>query len=177
MHTRHHKLRSVLPYGKPLLRACLMPLAACAAMWMAPACAQNAVAETAQMHLPRTQLRAGKARMDVQVASTAHQLQTGLMHRREMPADEGMLFVFPQAAMQCFWMKNTHLPLTAAFVAADGTIVNLADMQPFSEQNHCSARPVPYVLEMHQGWFKRKGIRPGMRISDAQGVLFKQQGK
>ncbi|MDO4794970.1 MAG: DUF192 domain-containing protein [Brachymonas sp.] len=126
-----------------------------------------------QMDLPRTQLRVGKARMAVQIASTAQQLQTGLMHRRDMPADEGMLFVFPQAGVQCFWMKNTLLPLTAAFVAADGTIVNLADMQPLSEQHHCSAQPVPYVLEMHQGWFKRKDIRPGMKLRDAQGRLFK----
>lgn len=140
----------------------------------APQVAQTAPMEhMAQMNLPRTQLRAGKARMEVQIASTAHQLQTGLMHRRKMPADEGMLFVFPQADVQCFWMKNTLLPLTAAFVAADGTIVNLADMQPLSEQNHCSVQPVPYVLEMHQGWFKRKGIRPGMKLHDVQGRLFK----
>lgn len=162
-----------------------------AAVLAVPACAQNTavdadssraqsapqqvnqMAPMPQMDLPRTQLRVGRARMQVQIASTAHQLQTGLMHRREMPADEGMLFVFPQAGVQCFWMKNTLLPLTAAFIAADGTIVNLADMQPLSEQNHCSAQPVPYVLEMHQGWFKRQGIRPGMKVRDAQGHLFK----
>lgn len=133
----------------------------------------NQMVPMPQMDLPRTQLRAGRARMQVQIASAAHQLQTGLMHRREMPADEGMLFVFPQAGVQCFWMKNTLLPLTAAFIAADGTIVNLADMQPLSEQNHCSAQPVPYVLEMRQGWFKRQGIRPGMKVRDVQGRLFK----
>lgn len=162
-----------------------------AAVLAVPACAQNTavdadssraqsapqqvnqMAPMPQMDLPRTQLRVGRARMQVQIASTAHQLQTGLMHRREMPADEGMLFIFPQAGVQCFWMKNTLLPLTAAFIAADGTIVNLADMQPLSEQNHCSAQPVPYVLEMHQGWFKRQGIRPGMKVRDAQGHLFK----
>lgn len=158
-----------------------------AAVLALPACAQNTAVDAApgrvqpappmkqmaQMDLPRTQLRVGKARMQVQIASTAYQLQTGLMHRHEMPDDEGMLFVFPQAGVQCFWMKNTLLPLTAAFVASDGTIVNLADMQPLSEQHHCSARPVPYVLEMHQGWFKRKGIRPGMKLRDARGRLFK----
>lgn len=172
---------------KKLRLAWQMCAAVVATVLVAPACAQNTATysvaspatpslqmeQMAQTNLPRTQLRVGKARMEVQIASTAHQLQTGLMHRREMPADEGMLFVFPQAGVQCFWMKNTLLPLTAAFVAADGTIVNLADMQPLSEQNHCSAQPVPYVLEMHQGWFKRKGIRSGMRLRDAQGRLFK----
>ena len=129
----------------------------------------------AQMDLPRTQLRVGnKARMDVQLATMFHQRQIGLMHRTSMPADEGMLFVFPEPAMQCFWMKNTLLPLTAAFVAADGRIVNLADMQPLSEQNHCSTEPVVYVLEMQQGWFKRHGVRPGMKLRDMQGQFFKQ---
>nr|WP_256359849.1 DUF192 domain-containing protein [Neisseria sp. WF04] len=109
-----------------------------------------------------------------QLASTYHRRQTGLMHRTDMPADEGMLFVFPQTAIQCFWMKNTPLPLTAAFVAADGTIVNLADMQPFSGQNHCSTKPVAYVLEMHRGCFKRHGVHPGMRLEDVQGQLFQQ---
>ncbi|MDO5653547.1 MAG: DUF192 domain-containing protein [Brachymonas sp.] len=131
--------------------------------------------DAAQMDLPRTQLRAGKARMQVQLAETFNQRQTGLMHRKTMPVDEGMLFVFPESGVQCFWMKNTPLPLTAAFVAADGTIVNLADMQPLSEKSHCSAKPVPYVLEMHQGWFKRNRIRPGMKIRDTSGQLFKQQ--
>jgi hypothetical protein len=60
------------------------------------------------------------------------------MFRREMPQHEGMLFVFEQPAPQCFWMKNTILPLTAAFVADDGTIVNLADMKPQTEDSHCS---------------------------------------
>jgi uncharacterized membrane protein (UPF0127 family) len=87
------------------------------------------------------------------------------MNRRDMPTNEGMLFVFEQAGVQCFWMKNTLLPLTAAFVADDGTIVNLADMKPLSLQSHCSAQPVRFVLEMHQGWFAQRGIKAGMRLS------------
>jgi uncharacterized protein len=94
------------------------------------------------------------------------------MWRQEMPANEGMLFVFEQPAAYCFWMKNTLLPLTAAFVADDGTIVNLADMQPGSEANHCAARPVRFVLEMHQGWFARRGIQAGARLG---GPPFRQQ--
>ena len=89
------------------------------------------------------------------------------MFRREMPQHEGMLFVFEQPATQCFWMKNTQLPLTAAFVADDGSIVNLADMQPLSEESHCSAKPVRYVLEMNQGWFAKRGIKAGTKLGGA----------
>jgi uncharacterized membrane protein (UPF0127 family) len=118
-----------------------------------------------QLQLPRTELRAGMFRIDAQVAQTFNERQTGLMHRKEMPAHEGMLFVFEQPARQCFWMKNTLLPLTAAFVADDGTIVNLADMQPLSEASHCSAQPVRYVLEMNQGWFAQKNLKAGAKLT------------
>ena len=83
-----------------------------------------------QLQLPRIQLQAGMHQMQVQVAATPDQRAIGLMHRAEMPQAEGMLFAFEQASQQCFWMKNTLLPLTAAFIADDGTIVNLADMKP-----------------------------------------------
>ncbi len=127
----------------------------------------SATAQTAgepQMNLQRTELSAGMHRIHAQVAQTPRQREVGLMHRKEMPAAEGMLFVFEQPAMQCFWMKNTLLPLTAAFVADDGTIVNLADMQPMTEDSHCSRKPVRYVLEMNQGWFKQKGIAEGTQL-------------
>ena len=125
----------------------------------------GAWAQTApQMQLPRTTLSAGMYLIQVQLATTQEQRATGLMHRREMPANEGMLFVFEQPAGQCFWMKNTLLPLTAAFVADDGTIVNLADMQPQTTDAHCSARPVRFVLEMHQGWFAKRGIQAGFKL-------------
>ncbi len=87
------------------------------------------------------------------------------MHRKEMPAAEGMLFVFEQAGQQCFWMKNTLLPLSAAFVADDGTIVNLVNMKPQTMDAHCSIQPVRYVLEMNQGWFDKKGIKAGFRLT------------
>lgn len=120
-----------------------------------------------QMHLPRTELRTGMFRIDAQVASQFHERQTGLMHRKSMPAHEGMLFVFEQAGVQCFWMKDTLIPLTAAFVADDGTIVNLADMQPLDERSHCSKEPVRYVLEMNQGWFKAKNLQAGAKLTGA----------
>jgi len=124
-----------------------------------------AVAETPQMNLPRVKLAAGMHQIDAQVARTSEQRATGLMWRRDMPQHEGMLFVFEQPTKQCFWMMNTPSPLTAAFLDEDGTIVNLADMQPLSTQSHCSQRPVRFVLEMNQGWFQKKGLRAGARLS------------
>ena len=119
------------------------------------------------MNLQRVELTAGMHRIEAQVAAAPQERQIGLMSRREMPQHEGMLFVFEQPATQCFWMKNTLLPLTAAFVADDGSVVNLADMKPMSEDSHCSAKPVRYVLEMNQGWFARRGIKAGARLSGA----------
>lgn len=117
------------------------------------------------MNLPRVKLSAGMHLIDSQVASTPEQRSTGLMYRKDMPQHEGMLFVFEQPSMQCFWMKNTLLPLTAAFVADDGTIVNLADMKPQTTDSHCSAQPVRYVLEMNQGWFAKKNIKAGFKLA------------
>lgn len=124
-----------------------------------------ALAQTVpQLNLPRTQLRAGMHLLDVQLARTPEQRQIGLMFRKEMPQHEGMLFVFEQPATQCFWMRNTLIPLSAAFVADDGTIVNIADMKPQSDASHCSEKPVRYVLEMNQGWFAKKQIHAGYKL-------------
>jgi uncharacterized membrane protein (UPF0127 family) len=126
--------------------------------------------DTPQTNLPRIKLQAGMHQMDVQVAQTPEQRSIGLMFRAEMPTHEGMLFVFEQPSVQCFWMKNTLLPLTAAFVADDGTIVNLADMKPQTTDSHCSTKPVRFVLEMNQGWFGKRGLKAGSRLA---GVAFK----
>ena len=120
--------------------------------------------DQAQTGLPRTNLTAGFHQIEVQVASTPAQQSTGLMYRAEMPQHEGMLFIFPEAKQQCFWMKNTLIPLTAAFVADDGTVVNLEDMQPKTTQSHCSTKPVRFVLEVNQGWFMKKGLKAGVRL-------------
>lgn len=118
-----------------------------------------------QMNLPRVKLGAGMHQIEAQVALTPEQRQIGLMFRAEMPQHEGMLFVFEEPAQQCFWMKNTLLPLTAAFVADDGTIVNLADMQPQTTDSHCSAAPVRFVLEMNKGWFAKRAVKAGFRLT------------
>jgi uncharacterized membrane protein (UPF0127 family) len=120
-----------------------------------------------QLKLQRTTLNAGMHQITAQVALTPQQRQIGLMHRKDMPQPEGMLFVFEEPSVQCFWMKNTLLPLTAAFVADDGTIVNLVDMKPQSTDSHCSTKPVRYVLEMNQGWFAKKGIKAGASLGGA----------
>lgn len=125
-----------------------------------------AAAQEPQMNLPRVRLSAGMHQIDAQVALTPEQRATGLMHRKEMPQHEGMLFVFEQPSQQCFWMKNTLLPLSIAFLADDGTVVNLAEMKPQTLDSHCSAKPVRYVLEMNKGWFARKGVKPGMKIAN-----------
>ena len=117
-----------------------------------------------QINLQRVKISAGMHQIDAQVAITPEQRQIGLMFRRKMPLHEGMIFVFEQATEQCFWMKNTFLPLTAAFVADDGTVVNFADMKPQTTDPHCSAKPVRYVLEMNKGWFARKGIKAGTKL-------------
>ena len=126
--------------------------------------AAAAFAQEPQMNLPRVKLTAGMHVIDAQVAATNEQRMTGLMHRQEMPQHEGMLFVFDYHSQQCFWMKNTLLPLAVAFVADDGTIVNIEEMKPQSLDSHCSMKPVRYVLEMNKGWFAKKGIAAGARL-------------
>jgi len=117
-----------------------------------------------QLDLPKIKLSAGMHLIDTQVASTPDQRATGLMFRQEMPQGEGRLFVFEEATPQCFWMKNTLLPLTAAFITDDGTIVNLANMKPQTTDSHCSAKPVRYVLEMNLGWFEKKCLKAGSKL-------------
>ena len=149
----------------PLFARCAAATVAATALIASPlSFAQQPPQGNPQMDLQRTELTAGMHRIHAQVAQTPRQREIGLMYRKEMPTNEGMLFVFDQPATQCFWMKNTLLPLSTAFVADDGTIVNLADMQPMTENSHCSRKPVRYVLEMNQGWFKQKGIAEGAQL-------------
>jgi uncharacterized membrane protein (UPF0127 family) len=121
----------------------------------------------AQPRLDSITLQAGMHNIRAEVARTPLQTQTGLMFRREMGTHEGMLFVFDGLSKRCFWMKNTLLPLSIAFIADDGSIVDLAEMQPQSEASHCSSQPVRYALEMNQGWFAKRGIKPGFKLKGA----------
>lgn len=127
--------------------------------------------EGPQPRLPTTRLSAGMHVIDTELAVTPAQQQIGMMFRTQMGASEGMLFVNDDAGVRCFWMRNTLIPLSIAFIADDGSIVNIADMQPHSEASHCSARPVRYTLEMQQGWFAKRGIKAGSKL---RGKPFKE---
>ena len=117
-----------------------------------------------QPALRTVELGAGMHLIRAEVADRDATRSLGLMHRRSLPPNGGMLFVFDQDAIHCMWMKNTLIPLSVAFVDAGGAILNIADMQPHSEQSHCAARPARYALEMTQGWFAQRGIRAGMQL-------------
>jgi uncharacterized membrane protein (UPF0127 family) len=134
-----------------------------------PAPAAASAAEQPQ-RLQAITLGAGMHNIHAELAMTPEQRQKGLMYRRDLATHEGMLFIFEQPQPQCFWMRNTPTPLSIAFVADDGSIVNLADMTPFDEKSHCSNQPVRYVLEMNQGWFAKRGIKAGFKLT---GVPFK----
>ncbi len=118
--------------------------------------------------LPVKTLNAGMHVIRAEVASTDATRSRGLMYRKELAPNSGMLFVFEQPNVQCFWMRNTLLPLSIAFILDDGTITNIADMAPMTENSHCSSAPVRYTLEMEQGWFTRHGITAGKKINGIQ---------
>lgn len=136
-----------------------------AALLAAPLAAQP------QPTLPTVELQAGIHLVRAEVASTHESRMRGLMFRERLGQNQGMLFVFEQKSTQCFWMRNTLLPLTIAFIDDDGSIVNLADMQPLSEDSHCSAKPIRYALEMEQGWFARRGLKAGARLAGPAGLF------
>ncbi len=122
-----------------------------------------------QPRLPTVELLAGMHVIQAEVARTHNEHSQGLMYRRTLRSNEGMLFVYEDSQVRCFWMHNTYLPLTIAFIAGDGSIVNFKDMQPQTEQSHCSTQPVRYALEMNQGWFSERGLKPGFKL---QGLPF-----
>jgi len=114
--------------------------------------------------LPVAELRAGMHLIRAEVAADFSTRGRGLMHRKGLAPNAGMLFIFDGPSQQCMWMKNTYIPLSVAFLDEEGTIINIADMQPHSEQTHCSARPALYALEMARGWFAERGIKPGVKL-------------
>ena len=140
---------------------------ACMVLFGAPAVA------SAQATLPTTALSIGEHRVTAEVATTPEQRAVGLMHRFSLKPDHGMLFVFERAEPQGFWMKNTFIPLSIAFIAADGRIVNIEDMRPQSEETHWSKGPVLYALEMRKGWFAERGIGPGALVRGIPGAKSK----
>jgi uncharacterized membrane protein (UPF0127 family) len=127
--------------------------------------AATPLAAAAGAPLPQAKLHVGAHIFKVEVATNPAQRAQGLMGRTLLADDAGMLFVFEAAGRRCFWMKDTPLPLSIAFLADDGSVVNIADMAPQTTDLHCAAAPVRYALEVQQGRFRDKGIQPGMRLS------------
>ena len=148
-----------------MFRAVSTPRAGSGLLALAAAILVLAAPSTVRTAEPEITLNAGLHLIRAEVVDTPETRARGLMYRESMPANHGMLFVFTFAERHCFWMKNTLIPLSIAFLDDRGVIVNIADMQPQTEDNHCSARPVRYALEMNQGWFAAKNIRPGFKIS------------
>jgi uncharacterized membrane protein (UPF0127 family) len=130
---------------------CTLLLAAAPAMAQQPA-------------LPTVELGAGMHLIRAEVADRDATRSRGLMHRSSLAPNGGMLFVFDAPGTYCMWMKNTLIPLSVAFLDERGAIINIADMQPHSEQTHCAARPARFALEMTQGWFAQRGIRAGAAL-------------
>lgn len=119
---------------------------------------------SAQPQLRTVQLSAGIHVIHAEVADTEDTRRTGLMFRKSLEANDGMLFVFDDPDLQCFWMHNTPLPLSIAFIADDGAIVNIENMAAQTDDTHCSRKPVRYALEMAKGWFVDHGIAAGKKI-------------
>ena len=122
------------------------------------------LAGNAYAQLPTVDLFAGMYRIQAEVADNMGARMTGLMHRKTMAQNVGMVFVFEENAAHCMWMKNTLIPLSVAFIDEAGAIINIADMQPQTEQSHCASRPARYALEMNKGWFAQRGIKPGAKL-------------
>lgn len=151
-------LRSPHPWARLLAGAGLAAVVAAAV----PAFAQPAP----QPRLPAVRLQAGMHIVLAEVAATPRTREIGLMMRERLGPNEGMLFVFEEPRAWCFWMRNTLLPLSIAFLDDDGRIVNVADMAPRSEDSHCAAAPVRFALEMEKGWFARRALAPGAQLAN-----------
>ncbi len=119
--------------------------------------------------LPTTTLTVGGHRLLVEVADDGEERGRGLMNRNRLPADEGMLFVYPRAEPRSFWMENTRIPLSIAFIGTDGVIFATADMRPLSRRATKSGEPALYALEVNQGWFEAHGIGVGTRVEGLPG--------
>jgi uncharacterized membrane protein (UPF0127 family) len=122
------------------------------------------VSLSSQAAMPLVELSFGKHVLTAEVAHTDPDRMQGLMHRRMLPENRGMLFVFPNVAYHGMWMMNTYIPLSVAFIDDKGTIINIEDMQPHTRDAHNAKQPVRYALEMNLGWFRKRGIGPGAKL-------------
>ena len=146
-------------YIKPLFFSLSLMLASV----LMPATSQAATTESAPQ-LPTQLLRLGNSTLEVEIAATNQSRQRGLMHRHVMAEERGMLFVFEHAERLCFWMRNTYIPLSIAYLDKDATIIEIFDMQALDERSVCSTAPAQFALEVNQGWFERHHIQVGQRV-------------
>lgn len=130
-----------------------------------------AAARAQQPSLPVVELTTGLFRIHAELADRDETRSIGLMRRTSLAPSSGMLFLFDASGEYCMWMKNTLLPLSVAFIDEGGTIVNIEDMQPQTEDSHCALRPARFALEMAQGWFAARGIRAGSRLRGVEPLL------
>ncbi|HWI14821.1 MAG TPA: DUF192 domain-containing protein [Burkholderiales bacterium] len=125
-------------------------------------------ATTVGAQMPEIVLTVHGQKLITEVASTDTDRAQGLMHRRMLPENRGMLFVFPESAIHGMWMMNTYVPLSVAFIDDRGVIINIEDMQPHTQNAHNAARPAKFALEANLGWYRKHGIKPGDRIEGLQ---------
>ena len=125
---------------------------------------------SAQQKFQVIPLTAGMHVIQAELVANDKDRQQGLMFREKMGPNEGMVFVFDAPATVCMWMKNTPLPLSVAFIDETGKIINIEDMKPQTTESHCAKKPVRYALEMNQGWFKQKNVKPGTPIGGLPSV-------
>jgi uncharacterized membrane protein (UPF0127 family) len=132
-----------------------------AALWLLCAAVPAAMAASAA---ERVTIDANGHRILAEVADTPDTRDLGLMFRTAMPADHGMLFVYPNDARHCMWMRNTYVPLSVAFLDEHGRVINTDEMVPRTDTSHCAAGPARFVLEMPAGWFLQHGVGGGTRL-------------
>lgn len=142
-----------------------LAVACCALASLSSLSPMPAWAQDQAQHLPTTTLGAGMYNIKAEVARSEQEHEIGLMFRTSMGNNEGMIFIFGRAGQQCFWMKNTLIPLAVAFIADDGTVVNVDEMKAQTLDPHCSTKPVRFVLEMNTGWFTKHGVKAGSKLS------------
>ena len=103
--------------------------------------------------------------LNVEIVQDVEARQQGLMHRDDLPMDEGMLFVFETTRILSFWMRNTFIPLDIAFITEDGEVVDIQRMEPLNEsKSYISTKPALYALEVNAGWFEKNGVKAGSRV-------------
>ncbi|MEE2750746.1 MAG: DUF192 domain-containing protein [Myxococcota bacterium] len=119
------------------------------------------VACSTSVHMPRIEIQVAHKPIEVEVADDPTKRATGLMYRKTLETDSGMLFIYPTADIRSFWMENTSLPLSIAFIDSEGVIVNIEKLKPYDRTSVLSKGNALYALEMNRGWFAKHGIEPG----------------